>query len=126
MKNVGQSYSGKEVVQVYYEAPQGKLGEPARQLVAFKKTKNLKPGESKSFTISFPVKEMASYDDGGITGYPSAFVLESGEYNIYIGNSVRNLKEVTLDGQGGGYVVNKTTVVEQLEEALAARKALQE
>ena len=123
VKNVGQSYSGKEVVQVYYEAPQGKLGEPARQLVAFKKTKNLKPGESKSFTISFPVKEMASYDDGGITGYPSAFVLESGEYKIYIGNSVRNLKEVTLDGQGGGYVVDKTTVEEQLEEALAARES---
>lgn len=123
VKNVGESYSGKEVVQVYYEAPQGKLGKPARQLVAFRKTENLKPGEAQSFTISFPVEKMASFDDGGITGYPSAFVLESGEYKIYIGNSVRNLNEVTLEGQGGGYVLDETTVVEQLEEALAPRES---
>ncbi len=124
VKNIGTSYSGKEVVQVYYEAPQGKLGKPARQLIAFKKTKELKVGESQSFTISFPVNQMASYDDGGKTGYPSALVLESGQYNIYIGNSVKNLKQlVAADGNATGYVVDKTTVVEQLEEALAPREA---
>ena len=32
---------GKEVVQVYVKVPQGKLGNPARKLIGFAKTKEL-------------------------------------------------------------------------------------
>ena len=49
VKNIGTTYSGKEVVQVYYEAPQGKLGKPAKVLAAFKKTKILSLGNLKSY-----------------------------------------------------------------------------
>ncbi|PZD95291.1 beta-glucosidase [Paenibacillus sambharensis] len=116
--NTGSEYAGKEVVQVYVEAPQGKLGQPARSLAAFGKTKLLQPGESERLVLSVPLNSLASYDDGGVTGYPSAYVLEAGTYHFYAGNSVRNLTQVGVDGQSG-FIVNALQVVEQLEEALA-------
>ena len=78
VKNVGSQYAGKEVVQVYYEAPQGKLGKPARELGAFAKTEVLQPGEPQVLTLQLPVATMASYDDSGVTGYKSCYVLEPG------------------------------------------------
>ncbi|BBH22972.1 beta-glucosidase [Paenibacillus baekrokdamisoli] len=116
--NTGTTFAGKEVVQVYYEAPQGKLGQPAKALAAFGKTKVLQAGESQRLTVSFPVHSMASYDDAGVTGHPSAYVLESGTYRIYVGTSVKNLTEIGAQGQNG-YVVEALQVVEQLQEALA-------
>lgn len=118
VKNIGTSYSGKEVVQVYYEAPQGVLGKPAKVLVAFDKTRLLEPGEAQSLIITFPVNNMASYDDGGATGHDSAYVLEAGEYKLFVGNSVKKASQVGVDGQSG-YLVEELQVVEQLEEVLA-------
>ncbi|MFD3259608.1 glycoside hydrolase family 3 C-terminal domain-containing protein [Paenibacillus lentus] len=116
--NTGSVYAGKEIVQVYYEAPQGKLGQPARVLSAFGKTKELQPGESQRLTLTFPVQAMASYDDGGVTGCPSAYVLEPGVYHFYVGNSVKNTAKVAVEGRDG-YEVEALQVVKQLEEALA-------
>ncbi|WP_256758385.1 glycoside hydrolase family 3 C-terminal domain-containing protein [Cohnella sp. WQ 127256] len=116
--NTGSTYAGKEVVQVYYEAPQGKLGQPAKALAAFGKTKVLQAGESQRLTVSFPVHTMSSYDDAGVTGHPSAYVLEAGTYRLYVGTSVKNLVEIDAQGQNG-YVVEALQVVEQLQEAMA-------
>jgi beta-glucosidase len=116
--NTGTAYSGKEVVQVYYEAPQGKLGKPARVLAAFGKTRLLQPGESQRLTLTVPVHAMASYDDAGVTGHASAYVLEAGVYRLYAGSSVKNLVPIAIEGQDG-YRVEALQVVEQLEEALA-------
>lgn len=116
--NIGSTYAGKETVQVYYEAPQGKLGQPVRALAAFAKTKLLEPGESEELTLRLSVDSMASYDDSGITGYPSAYVLEEGLYRFYVGSSVKQLEAVTVDGEDG-YVIEELVVVEQLQEAMA-------
>ena len=51
--NTGTKYSGKEVVQVYITAPQRKLGKPKKILVAFEKTKELKPGEKQILKLSW-------------------------------------------------------------------------
>ena len=118
VKNTGDVYAGKEVVQVYYEAPQGKLGQPARVLAAFAKTNVLQPGESQTLKLSFPINSMASYDDSGVTGYPSSYVLEAGTYNLYIGNSVKNLEKIAVEGQRG-FNLENLQVTRQLEEVLA-------
>ena len=66
------SCKGKEVVQLYVEKPQGKLGQPARVLCGFAKTKELAPGESQEVVIILTgsMSELASYDDSGCTGHP--------------------------------------------------------
>ncbi len=111
--NTGKKFSGKEVVQVYCEAPQGKLGKPAKVLVGYWKTPALAPGESclRGFTI--PAKVFASFDDSGVTGHPAAWVLEPGEYKFYVGNSSRDAKLVDT------VKLDSLVVVEQLEPALA-------
>lgn len=109
--NVG-AYPGKEVVQVYYGAPQGRLGKPARELAAFCKTRLLAPGETQTVTMYFQRKAMASYDDlGKVAG--SAYVLEKGEYHFYVGTSVRDTAENAFV-----YVQDKDEVVEQLSGKL--------
>lgn len=118
VKNTGSTYAGKEVVQVYYEAPQGMLGQPAKVLAAFGKTRELQPGASQQLKISFPVHAMASYDDAGVTGQPSAYVLEAGIYSLYVGTSVRSVEPIGMEGHSG-YVVDTLQVVEQLQEAMA-------
>ncbi len=84
--------AGKEVVQVYYSAPQGRLGKPARVLVAFQKTRLLQPGETQTVVLRFNINDMASYDDLGKVA-KSAYVLERGEYHFYVGTSVRDTVE---------------------------------
>ena len=116
--NTGDKFAGKEVVQVYYEAPQGELGKPARELIAFAKTKKLAPGESQELTLEFKISDMASYDDSGVTGHKSCYVLEAGEYNIYVGNSVKNLTKINT------YNEEELVVVEKLQEAMAPTEAI--
>ena len=82
-------FPGREVVQVYYSAPAGKLSKPARELAGYRKTRLLQPGESERVVIRFPLSAMASYDDLGKTAR-SAWVLEAGEYRFHIGTSVRD------------------------------------
>ncbi len=105
--NIGE-LSGKEVVQVYYSAPQGKLGKPACELATFKKTKELAPGESAVVRMEFSVKDMASFDDTGKIA-KTAYVLEKGSYKFYVGNSVRNKLKTDYE-----YVVSEDRVIEQL------------
>lgn len=62
VKNTG-DVQGKEVVTVFVEAPQGKLGKAARSLAAFAKTETLQPGESETLTLTFPIANLASYVD---------------------------------------------------------------
>lgn len=113
VKNIGAQYTGKEVVQIYLEKPCGKLGNPARILAGFAKTKLLTPNESEELTIIVPKALLASYDDSGMTGYLSAYVIEQGTYCFYLGTDVRRLTEVYT------YVQAETILTEQLSEAAA-------
>ena len=91
VKNIGKM-AGKEVVQIYYSAPKGKLSKSAIELAAFQKTRLLEPSESQEIILSFDISDMASYDDVGKIKM-SAYILEKGEYRFFVGNSCRNLKE---------------------------------
>ncbi len=112
VKNTGK-YDGKEVVQVYVEAPQGKLGKPARNLVGFAKTELLAAGNSQTISLKIPFDTFASFDDSGVTGHRFCYLFEEGQYNIYVGNDVRKA------ALAGSFVLDKLIVQKQLEEALA-------
>ena len=112
VKNIGK-YRGKEVVQLYYGAPQGKLGKPSRVLCAYEKTKELAPDEVQDIKIIVKLSEIASYDDSGVTGNQFCWVLEEGSYNFYAGTNVRNAMLVHT------HEVDETTVVKQCVQALA-------
>ena len=99
---------GAEVVQIYVNPPQGELGKPLRNLVAFRKTDVIAPGESQSLTFAIDPADFASYDDSGITGHPYCYVLEPGIYGIYVGTDVRSARQVA------SWQAKEMTVVRQL------------
>lgn len=105
--NIG-GYADREVVQVYYSAPQGLPGKPKRELAAFQKTRLLQPGERQVIPLPVSYASMASYDDLGKV-QKSAYILESGEYHFYVGNSVEDAKDV-----GQTWNLAETRIVEQL------------
>ena len=74
--------AGKEVVQVYVSAPEGKLDKPYQELAGFAKTAEIAPGAADCVEICFSMTELASYDESC-----SAYILESGRYIIRIGSS---------------------------------------
>lgn len=79
------SVPGKEVAEVYYSAPDGKLERPYQELAAFAKTKLLMPNERQELYIEFPIKQMAAYHE-----QQAAWILEPGYYYLRVGNSSRN------------------------------------
>lgn len=112
VKNTG-SFSGKEVVQAYFSAPQGCLGKPLRQLCAYAKTAALAPNEEQILRLEFPVDSMASYDDSGATGWKSCFIMEAGCYIISVGTDVRRAKACFT------YQLDEAVLTARLSEALA-------
>lgn len=106
-------FSGKEVVQVYCGAPQGKLGKAARVLCGFAKTKELSPDETQELEISVRLETLASYDDSGVTGSRFCWVLEEGEYKFFVGTDVRSAQETFK------FSLNESKVTEKCIQALA-------
>ncbi len=81
------SVAGKEVVQVYATAPANAAGQPAQELVAFAKTKELAAGESQVLTMSFTTKDMAWFDEAR-----NAWILDAGDHAITVAASSRDAK----------------------------------
>jgi beta-glucosidase len=86
VKNTGVT-AGKEVAQVYVQAPKGRLEKPAQELKAFAKTRELQPGESQILTMIIPVRDLASFDEAS-----SQWLTEAGTYTFRIGNNSRNIE----------------------------------
>ena len=85
--NTGDEFAGKQVVQVYFSAPQDRIDKPYQELVAFGKTDLLQPGESQELQIRFDAQDFASYDDD-----ICAKVIDMGDYLIRVGTSSRDTK----------------------------------
>ena len=83
--NTGDTYSGKETVQVYLTSPAGFLHKEYQSLAAFTKSALLAPGESQTLSLTFDLRDMASYRESD-----GCYVLEPGKYVIRLGNSSRN------------------------------------
>lgn len=110
-------HPGKAVVMLFVEKPCGALGNPARELVAFGKTKLLIPGESENLKFAVTEYQLSSYDDSGITGHKSCYVLQQGAYRFYCGENVRDTQFI------GDYMIPETRVVRSLTEACAPKKS---
>jgi len=100
---------GKETVQVYSRAPQGRLGKPERALVGFRKTALLNPGEREEIEIEIDISSFASYDDEETYSY----ILEKGVYGIYLGTDVRSAEKISE------FKIEEDTVIEKLSQCAA-------
>ena len=104
---------GANSILLYVQKPCGKLGNPARELVAFGKTQVLEPGASEVLTFQVTPYALSSYDDSGLTGNKSCYVLQEGEYRFFLGGDVRSAQAV------GSHTQAAVEVVKQLTEAAA-------
>ena len=89
VKNVGQ-HDGKETVQLYVAAPEGKLQKPAFELRAFAKTRELKPGQSQVLTMTFTDYDLASFDE-----QTSSWITDAGTYQALFSASAADCKAKT-------------------------------
>ena len=114
VKNVGQT-SGKEVVQMYVSLPGGILEKEARRLTAYAKTSELKPGKIEKISLEISVDQLTSYDEKR-----AAWILESGFYGIWIGNSLASAKLC------GGVKLDKEVILRQVKNLFPLKQKLEE
>lgn len=105
VKNVG-SVPGKEVVQLYIGAPDGKLEKPAKVLAAFEKTHLLNPGDGETLILTAKAMDFTSYDESD----PS-YVLEKGEYRVFCGNALDHAEPVFTFEMRENVILRRTGAV---------------
>ncbi len=115
VKNTGDTYAGKEVVQIYASCPQGKLVKEFRRLAGFGKTKLLAPGEEQQMRITFPLYQLASYSED-----QAAWILEPGKYGIWVGN------ELNTSVLSGALELDQEAVMVQCENICPLKEELNE
>ena len=108
VKNTGK-VAGKEVVQVYVTAPKGTLDKPAKELKAFGKTRELKPGESQTVLMTLQRRDLASYDES-----QCAWVVNGGTYTFKFGDNVSDIRTSTT--------LSVKSLVEKTSNALELKK----
>lgn len=120
-KNVG-NVSGKDVIEVYYNPPykNGGIEKASANLISYRKTKELQPGETQKITFTINEQDMASYDEKG----EGAYILEKGRYEISIN---KNSHDVIASKN---YEVHKTEIYnknnKRKNDKVAAKNLLQD
>ncbi|MCQ2973106.1 MAG: glycoside hydrolase family 3 C-terminal domain-containing protein [archaeon] len=104
VKNVGEKFPGKEVIQVYVSPSQKNKDKPYQSLVAFKKTKELEPDEEESLSIKFSIKDVARYDEK-----KASYILDKGKYIIRVGTSSDKTKVFAYASLSEDVVLEKLT-----------------
>lgn len=85
IENTGADYPGREVLQIYVSAPEGRLEKPYSELKGFHKTNLLSPGQKETVRVTIPIADLAQYSEKD-----AAYILEPGYYYIRAGSSSRN------------------------------------
>ena len=123
--NSGETYSGKEVAQLYLSAPQGKLHKEYQSLAAFAKTGLLAPGQSETLELTFDLKELASYRETD-----GCYVLEAGDYILRLGRHSRDTVPVAVLTLTGEAIVSRHENVcppaQPIEELVCPGRAAEE
>ena len=107
IENVG-TRAGKNAFLVYVASPAGRLKKPVRTFAGFEKTRLLSPGEIKTLTLEIPAKDFAVYDDKA-----RAFVLEAGEYTVFVGGAIDEAEKI------GSFTLAQDEIVEKTCSVLA-------
>ena len=115
VKNTGDTYSGKEVAQIYVSCPQGRLPKEYRRLAGFGKTGILAPGESQAMEISFALYQLASYSEE-----MAEWVVENGTYGIWAGNSLESAELI------GSLHLDEDAVMVQCEHICERKQDMEE
>lgn len=105
--NTGETFSGKEVVQVYVSLPQDESGKEYRRLAGFAKTKLLKPGEKELLKIRIDRKTLAYFSEE-----QHAWIAEKGYYAVWVGNSVASLTLAAMLEVPESVILDKTNILE--------------
>jgi beta-glucosidase len=103
VKNTGK-VAGREVVQVYASAPDGKLQKPEEELVAFGKTALLEPGKSETLKFEIDAMALASFNEAN-----SSWIVEAGTYTAKVGASANIIKGKATFTVANEIVAGKTT-----------------
>ena len=117
VKNTG-SRAGKDVVQVYVQAPYtvGGVEKASVNLVGFAKTSLLAPGAEETVTATLNLKDFTSYDvtaNGGNGGY----ILDAGNYYVVAaGNAHEALNSILSYRQANG---DATVQLDKMVDAVA-------
>ncbi len=114
---------GKEVVQLYMEAPQGGLGREKRSLMAYQKTAELSPGKDEVLIFRITYEQMACFDDTGKTGHPDTYVVEPGQYWFFIGVSGEDGRLVYRNA--GGTDISELKTFRVLEQICPVKEPLE-
>lgn len=115
--NTGDTYSGKEVVQLYVTCPAGRLEKEYRRLAAFAKTGLLAPGQSERLTLEITLDKLESYNEA-----EAAWVLEKGSYVIWAGNSLESSVPCAVLALDADVTLTKTQNICPLKEELEEMK----
>lgn len=110
VKNTG-SVAGKEVAEVYVTAPKASYDKPEKELKAFAKTKNLKPGESQTLKMVIEKRDLASFDEAN-----SQWKADAGNYIFKVGANVEDIK--------GSASLNLKEYTEKVTNSLAPKVKL--
>lgn len=88
VNNTSSNYAGKDVVEVYAQAPMTDNGveKSAIQLCGFAKTNEIQPGKSQEVTIEIDLRDIASYDYQNYKTY----IMDEGDYYFAIGNDAHD------------------------------------
>lgn len=105
--NTGETFSGKEVVQVYVSLPQDESGKEYRRLAGFAKTKLLKPGEKELLKIGIDRKTLAYFSEE-----QHAWIAEKGYYAVWVGNSIASLTLAAMLEVPESVILDKTNILE--------------
>ena len=105
--NTGETFLGKEVVQVYVSLPQDESGKEYRRLAGFAKTKLLKPGEKELLKIRIDRKTLAYFSEE-----QHAWIAEKGYYAVWVGNSIASLALAAMLEVPESVILDKTNILE--------------
>ncbi len=93
VKNTGDCYSGREVVQVYITPPQTGIYKEYQKLAGFAKTGVIKPGDMQKLSITIRQKQLASFSEE-----VDSWIIENGKYGVWVGSNAAFLELVALLG----------------------------